>query len=117
MPCCCAQDASDAATDAQFAKAMALTGAEFLDCVDYITHVRRLPLLEVLQLLSIENLLCICSVSSDEWQLSAGTMRFSSSTQRTPRTCIFTVQSRGIAAMLMTLLSFGAAKALCAVSY
>ena len=33
------QDAGNEATDAQFAKAMALTGAEFLDCVDYITHV------------------------------------------------------------------------------
>jgi hypothetical protein len=33
------QDAGDEATNAQFAKAMALTGAEFLDCVDYITHV------------------------------------------------------------------------------
>lgn len=35
------QHAGNEATDAQFAKAMALTGAEFLDCVDYITHVSR----------------------------------------------------------------------------
>ena len=33
------QDAGDEAANAQFAKAMALTGAEFLDCVDYITRV------------------------------------------------------------------------------
>lgn len=33
------QDIGNEGTDAQFAKAMALTGAEFLDCVDYITHV------------------------------------------------------------------------------
>ena len=37
------QDAGDEAADAQFAKAMALTGAEFLDCVDYITHVGCVP--------------------------------------------------------------------------
>jgi hypothetical protein len=41
------QDAGDEATNAQFAKAMALTGAEFLDCVDYITHVSDLLILEV----------------------------------------------------------------------
>ncbi len=34
------QDAGDAATNAQFAKAMALTGAEFLEAVEYISNVR-----------------------------------------------------------------------------
>lgn len=34
------QDAGDAAIDAQFAKAMALTGAEFLEAVEYISNVR-----------------------------------------------------------------------------
>lgn len=34
-----AQEAGDGATDAQFAKAMALTGAEFLEAVDYIKSV------------------------------------------------------------------------------
>jgi hypothetical protein len=42
------QDAGDEATNAQFAKAMALTGAEFLDCVDYITHVSRIDALRLL---------------------------------------------------------------------
>jgi UDP-N-acetylmuramoylalanine-D-glutamate ligase len=35
------QDASEAATNAAFAKAVELTGAEFLESVDYFSKVRR----------------------------------------------------------------------------